>query len=230
MDKPQMSVPGAAELAKPRTRRDFFKAIAVAGIGAAGVGAMAARPARAQLGEINDDIDIANFALTLEFLEAEFYTLAVDSGVLSGSALGVVTNLRDHENAHAEAIIGLIEQFGGTPVEKPEFTFPPESLASQQGVLELASVLEPTGQGAYIGAGPLIQDPNVLAAAGSIAGVEGEHVVSVRNLLGFVPPTTVPFPAALSVDDVLAAVAPFLGMGEMMDTGGPVSGGSHRAL
>lgn len=221
MDKPKMIVPGAEALAKPRSRRDFFKALAVAGIGAAAGGAMIARPAGAQLGEINDDVDIANFALTLEFLEAEFYTLAVDSGVLSGSALGVVTNLRDHELAHVDAILGLLESVGATPVESPEFTFPPESLASQQGVLELASALEPTGQGAYIGAGPLIQDPTILAAAGSIAGVEGEHVVAVRNLLGFVPPTTVPFPAALSVDEVLAAIAPFLGMGEMMDTGGP---------
>ncbi|TCJ19397.1 ferritin-like domain-containing protein [Rubrobacter taiwanensis] len=230
MANQKIEVPGAGVLSRPHSRRDFLKTLAAAGIGAAAGGMMLSRPAGAQLGEIKDDIDIANFALTLEFLEAEFYTQAVDAGVLSGSALGVVTNLRDHEIAHAEAIIDLIEQFGGTPVEKPEFTFPPESLASQQGVLELASVLEPTGQGAYIGAGPLIQDPTVLAAAGSIAGVEGEHVVSVRNLLGFVPPTTEAFPAALTVDEVLAAVAPFLGMGEMMDTGGPVAGGTHRPV
>ncbi|MBA2694003.1 MAG: ferritin-like domain-containing protein [Rubrobacter sp.] len=230
MDKPQMIVPGAEAFAKPRTRRDFFKTLAVAGIGAAAGGAMLARPASAQLGEINDDIDIANFALTLEFLETEYYSLALDTGLLSGSALSFISMVRDNEAAHAEALIGLIQQFGGTPVEAPEFTFPDEALASQQGILEFTGVLEPTGRSAYLGAAPLIQDPSVLAAAGSIAGVEAEQTVGVRNLLGFVPPTTTPFPEALSVDEVLAAVAPFLGMGEMMDTGGAVAGGSHRAL
>ncbi|MDQ3317650.1 MAG: ferritin-like domain-containing protein, partial [Actinomycetota bacterium] len=165
------------------------------------------------------DVDIANFALTLEYLEAEFYGLALDAGVLSGDALAVVENLFDHETQHVDAIIGLLEGAGATPVAKPEFVFPPDSLASQAGVLELANVLEPTGVGAYLGAGPLIQSPDILAAAGSIEGVEGEHVVAVRNLLGIVPPADEAFPAALTMDEVLAAVAPFI-MGGMMETGG----------
>ncbi|CAN5459450.1 hypothetical protein BH20ACT10_BH20ACT10_18690 [soil metagenome] len=225
-----MIIPGAETFAKPRTRRDFFKALAVAGIGAAAGGAMMARPAKAQLGEINDDIDIANFALTLEFLEVEFYTLAVNSGLLSGTALSTISMILENEVAHRDALIGLIQEFGGTPVEAPEFTFPDESLASQQGIIEMTNVFEPTGRSAYLGAAPLIEDPNVLAAAGSIAGVEAEQTVTARNLLGIVPPTTIPFPEAASVDEILAAVAPFLGMGEMMDTGGAVAGGSHRAL
>jgi hypothetical protein len=67
----------------------------------------------------------------------------------------------------------------------------------------------------------MIQDPNLLAAAGTIAGVEGEHVVAVNNLLGVVPPANTAFAKALSKDEVLAAVAPFMGMGAMPGTGGP---------
>jgi hypothetical protein len=230
MEHNKVSVPGVEGLAQPRTRGDFFKAVAIAGAGAAVGSSIFSRKAFAQSG--GGDLDIANFALTLEYLEGEFYTIAVDSGVLSGSALGVVINLRDHELAHVDALIGLIQQFGGTPVAKPEFTFPADAFSSQASILNLAATFEPVGVGAYLGAAPLIQSPDVLAAAGSIAGVEGEHVVAVNNLLGIVPPANQAFPEALTQDQVLAAVAPFLGMDEMPDTGGaPVRGsGNNRAL
>lgn len=217
MDKHTINMPGVEAFAQPATRRDFFKALAFAAAGTAVGSTVLTRKASAQSG--GGDVEIANFALTLEYLEAEFYAKAVDSGVLSGDAAGVVENLADHEQQHVEAIIGLLEGAGATPVEKPEFVFPPEALASQAGVLNTAITLEPVGVGAYLGAAPLIQSPEILAAAGSIAGVEGEHVVAVNNLLGVVPPAQEAFPAALTMDEVLAAVSPFI-MGGMMDTGG----------
>ena len=214
----RIEVPGAQEMvARPRSRRDFFKSLAVAGAGAAVASSVFSRKAFAQ--GAGGDVDIANFALTLEYLEAEFYSLALEAGVLTGDALAVVENLADHEQQHVDAIIGLLEGAGATPVEKPEFIFPPEALASQAGVLNTAITLEPVGVGAYLGAAPLIQSPDILAAAGSIAGVEGEHVVAVNNLLGVVPPAQEAFPAALTMDEVLAAVSPFI-MGGMMETGG----------
>src|SRR3712207_8871337 len=57
---------------------------------------------------------------------------SLDAGVLSGDALAVVENLQSHEAQHAEALTALIEQFGGTPVAKPEFVFPPEALADRK--------------------------------------------------------------------------------------------------
>lgn len=218
MDKPVINVPEASALAQPRTRKDFFKSLAVAGAGAVAGASVLTSRASAQGG--GGDVEIANFALTLEYLEAEYYTLAVNTGLLSGEALAVVTNLRDHENAHVEAIIGLLNEAGATPVAKPEFTFPDSAFASQAAILETAATLEPVGVGAYLGAGPMIQSPEILAAAGSISVIEGEHVVAVNDLLGVVPPANTAFPEALTKDEVLAAVAPFMGMGEMPDTGG----------
>ena len=215
MEKHTINVPSVEEFARPRSRRDFFKALAAAGVGAAAGSVLLSRKASAQ----STDVDIANFALTLEYLEAEFYGLALDSGVLSGDALGVVTNLFDHESQHVDAIIGLLEGAGATPVAKPEFVFPEDAFTSQAGILELAATFEPVGVGAYLGAAPLIQSPDILAAAGSIAGVEGEHVVAVNWLLGVVPYANEAFPAALTQDEVLAAVSPFI-VGGMMDTGG----------
>ncbi len=227
MEKHMINVPSVEGFARPRTRRDFFKALAVAGVGAAAGSAVLSRPAFAQGG--GGDLDIGNFALTLEYLEAEFYTRAVDSGVVSGDALAAVINLREHELAHVDALTGLITQSGGTPVAKPTFTFPPDTFSSQASILSLAGTFEPVGVGAYLGAAPMIQSPDVLAAAGSIAGVEGEHVVTINNLNGVVPPANTPFPAALMMDEVLAAVAPFMGMGSMPSTGG-VAQSSGRSI
>src|SRR4028119_1455525 len=144
MENQTINVPGAEEFAQPRTRRDFFKALAVASVGAAAGTTLITSKAFAQGG---GDADIFNFALSLEYLEREFYQRALDAGVLSGPALGVVTALRDHEAAHVDAITAALQGAGATPVAKPEFTFPPESLASQAGVIQLASVLEPVGVG-----------------------------------------------------------------------------------
>jgi hypothetical protein len=228
MEKHTINVPGVEGFTRPQTRRDFFKALAAAGAGAAVASTAFTRKAYAQSG--GGDLEIANFALTLELLEAEFYQRALDAGVLSGSALSYIQAIGDHENQHVEALTGLIEQSGGTPVAKPEFTFPADAFSSEASIIELAATFEPVGVGAYLGAAVLIESPDVLAAAASIEVIEGEHVVALNNLLGVAPPANTAFPEALTQDEVLAAVAPFLGMGEMMDTGGAYAGGTHRAL
>ena len=225
MKKQTISVPGVEEFARPRTRRDFFKALAAASVGAAAGTSLFTSKAFAQIGGTQEgDADIFNFALTLEFLERDFYQMALDAGVLSGAALGVVTALRDHEAAHVDAITAALQGAGATPAPKPQFTFPQDAFSSQASILQLAATFEPVGVGAYLGAGPMIQSPDFLEAAGTIAGVEGDHVVAIKNLQGVVPPANVAFEQALTKDEVLAAVAPFLGMGAMPATGGPGEG------
>lgn len=224
MDKQMINVPGAEALAKPHSRADFFKKVAVAGAGATAAGAMLSGKAHAQYEGAAADLEVANFALTLEYLEAEYYAIALDTGLLSGDALSYIQATADHENQHVDALIGLITEAGGTPVEKPAFDFG-EAFASADSIISTAATLEITGVGAYLGAAPLISGPSVLAAAGSIAGVEAEHVVAINALLGVVPPANMAFPEALSQDAVLAAIAPFMG-GAMPETGGqaPVYG------
>ena len=222
MEKQTISVPGMEGFARPQTRRAFFKTLAAASVGAAAGTSLLTSKAFAQSG--GGDADIFNFALTLEYLEREFYQRALDAGVLSGAALGVVTALRDHEAAHVDAITAALQGAGATPVDKPQFTFPPDAFSSQASILQLAATFEPVGVGAYLGAGPMIQSPDLLEAAGTIAGVEGDHVVAVNNLVGVSPPANTAFAQALTKDQVLEAVAPFLGMGAMPTTGGPGEG------
>lgn len=228
MDKQMINVPGAEALAQPQSRKNFLKSLAVAGAGATAAAAVLPGKANAQYAGAATDLEIANFALTLEYLESEYYAQGLNAGILSGEVLPYVEATLEHENAHVEALIGLITEAGGTPVAKPEFMFG-DALSSQSAFLSTAATLEITGVGAYLGAAPMISGPAVLAAAGSIVGVEGEHVVAINSLLGVSPPANMAFPEALSQDAVLAAIAPFLG-GAMPETGGESDPGTARAL
>src|ERR671916_1938063 len=130
MEKHTINVPSVAEFARPRSRRNFFKALAAAGVGATAGSVLLSRKASAQ----STDVDIANFALTLEYLEAEFYGLALDAGVVTGDALAVVEAIHNHEVQHVDAITTALEDAGATPVAKPEFVFPDEALTGKAGV------------------------------------------------------------------------------------------------
>lgn len=73
-----------------------------------------------------------------------------------------------------------------------------------------ARVVEQAGVAAYLGAAPLIEDPVILTAAGSILTVEARHQV-VLNLLSQ-NGSTIPsaFDIALSPPEVLALASPFI--------------------
>lgn len=151
------------------------------------------------------DIDILNFALTLEYLEADFYRkgLALDLGA---EAKELAMLLGKHEQQHVETLMGTISDLGGTPVAKPTFKFPITDMAS---FLELAQTLEDTGVSAYNGAAPAIESKDVLGAAGSIVQVEARHAAAIR-LLRKEAPAPVAFDEALQKDAVLAAVKPLI--------------------
>jgi len=227
MNRRVVDVSGMEALGRPRSRKEFFKVLGAAGIGVAAGSTLLSRGASAQDDGAASDVEILNFLLPNEIFEAEvFYPAALEAGILSSESEAVVQQLIETEVAHRDAIRAAIETLGGTPVEAPEFMVPDYVLASEQAFLEVALQQEVKDVGANLGLGPLIQNPDILAAAGAIAGSEGENVVAFKDLLGIVPPANEPFPAALTQDEVLAILAPFLGMGAMLDTGGirPVHG------
>ncbi len=127
------------------------------------------------------DIDILNFALTLEYLETDFYAHKAKNVGLSGEAKSLAALIAGHEQQHVDALVKAIKGAGGTPVKKPTFTFP---VSDQASFLKLAYVLENTGVGAYNGAGPSLKTPAYLAAAGSIVQVEARHAAAIALLVG----------------------------------------------
>jgi rubrerythrin len=152
------------------------------------------------------DVDILNFALTLEYLEAAFYQDALSKAGLSGDAKKLAKEIGDHEKQHVAALTGAIKKAGGKPVAAPMVTFP---LKDQASFLKLAETFEDTGVSAYDGAAPMIQSKDILTAAGSIAQIEARHAAAIRGLKGD-NPTRGAFEPTLKKAEVLKAVKSFI--------------------
>ena len=138
--------------------------------------------------------DVLNFALTLEYLEAEFYTMGASSGIVpAGPATGAINTIRDHENQHVAFLKSVISSMGATPVSKPTFDFtagngsnngPFAGVFSNYGLfLAVAQTFEDTGVRAYKGqAANLISNNTVLNAALQIHSVEARHASHIRQM------------------------------------------------
>jgi hypothetical protein len=153
------------------------------------------------------DIDILNFALTLEYLETDFYRSKGKSVGLSGQAKALAMSFGDEEAEHVAAITKAITGLGGKQVKKPTFAFPVNNQASFLG---LAYLLENTGVGAYNGAAPSLTNKAILAAAGSIVQVEARHAASIAVLTGKSITPDGAFDKPLSMKQVLAKAGPLI--------------------
>ncbi|GGH70360.1 hypothetical protein HNQ91_003000 [Filimonas zeae] len=133
---------------------------------------------------------VLNYALTLEYLEAEFYTMGASSGVVPAGtpAVGAINTIRDHENAHVAFLKTAISSLGGTAVSKPTFDFTAGGafgnvFTNYDTFLAVAQTFEDTGVRAYKGrAAELISNNGVLTAALQIHSVEARHASHIRYM------------------------------------------------
>jgi hypothetical protein len=175
------------------------------------------------------DIDVLNYALTLERLEANFYTeglkrfapadftnsqfsqnLGNINGLFGDSVTGDVFSylllIRDHEQTHVQTLIRTITSLGGTPKPACTYNFTYNSI---DDFLAIGKVLEDTGVSAYDGAINLIKSPALVTAAATIATVEGRHAAYLRLITGDIPFPNA-FDPAKTMADVLAAAGGFI--------------------
>jgi hypothetical protein len=142
-------------------------------------------------------VETLNFALTLEYLEREFYKKAINMNQMSpfipASALGAIQTIYQHEAAHVDFLIAAIQGAQQTPVPMPTFDFsggngsnngPFASAFSDYNLfLAVAQTFEDTGVRAYKGqAGELKSDNTVLTAALNIHSVEARHASHIRMM------------------------------------------------
>lgn len=200
----------------PLTRRDFAKKLGLTGAGVAGTAALGSTLLGAVVQDADaqtmpaaaatfTDADILNFALNLEYLEAEFYTFASDGdsianqGVIPSSAVGgpttggqAVPNFGKSSIAYLASALKFDEQqhvkflrsaLGSNAVKKPAINLNALGLgfANDDEFLTLARAFEDVGLSAYAGAAGLIQTKTYLQAAAEILSTESQHSGSIRS-------------------------------------------------
>ena len=183
-------------------RRSFMQKVSLASAALAGT----AIQGQAQM---VSDADILNFALNLEYLEAEFYTVGTTGMTIEQMGIGVsgvgtpgpttggkkvtfsntlvfsgtvAEELGRDERAHVQLIRGALSARGITPVAKPAINLNAlgAGFNSQTEFTLVSRALEDVGVTAYGGAAPLIQDKQILGVAARILAAEAEHVGNVR--------------------------------------------------
>ena len=176
-------------------RRGFMGALTgAAALGA--LGTLGTRTAHAQA--MVPITDVLNFALNLEYLEANFYSIAATgnpisttlSGTLTGPILGspgklsldattlaLANALAADEENHINDLRSAITSLQGTPVAQPQLNYAAMgAITTQAQFLAAARQFTALGGSAYAGsAAMLVSNPSVLQSAAQILGAEGQH-------------------------------------------------------
>ena len=189
-------------VASPVSRREFAKKAMVAGAVGAGVSLIGGAVSKSAAQSITD-VDILNFALNLEYLEAEFYTVVTTGRYIADLGIGVggvgtggpttgggmvalddrvlqaARNLANEEQMHVRL---LRTALGNAAIAKPAINLAALNLGYRNVTefLILARAFEDVGVTAYNGAAPLVRDSAILATAASIALTEAQHAGLLR--------------------------------------------------
>jgi len=191
------------------TRQSFMIKGALAAGTVYGVATVAPFVSEAIAQEGGGDVDILNFALTLEYLEATFYEMGLKNVKgLGGDAKELAMELQSNEAEHVDALTEAVKGLGGTPVKAPGVDFA-DAFSSQKAFLKTAQTFEDLGVSAYNGAATQIKSKEVLASAGAIVQIEARHAAAIRGL-NKQPITESAFDKALEMEEVLSAVKPFV--------------------
>jgi hypothetical protein len=190
-------------------RRRFLRKMGIAGA-AVMAGAAVSNAQTTTTAPAVTDAEILTFALNLEYLEAEFYTVAttgeyIDKAVgitITGTGtpgpttggqqvdlfttglLPLIQEVARDEQAHVKLIQGALTAAGVTPIAKPAINLGALGFGflDQNDFLQLARIFEDIGVTAYEGAAGLIQSNAYLQVAAEILGTEAEHSGAIRTL------------------------------------------------
>ncbi len=158
---------------------------------AAGAGALLAlAPDARAAGLSKNDVGVLNYALSLEYLQAAFYTESERSKALKGRAAQAAAQVGAVERAHVKAFRALL---GRKAIARPRFDFQGVT-EDPEAFLKTAVAFEDLAVEAYKGQAPRLQSRQLLAAALGIHTVEARHAAWMRYLNGIQP-------AAAAFDD-----------------------------
>lgn len=185
-------------------RRSVLKGVGAALAAAATYGTLDLNEAFAQTGAAvmggavdvgNGDFGILNFAYALEQLESAFYSTIVERPYrgMTRYEAQVFTGIRNNEVAHRDFLRNTL---GFAAIPNLQVDFSRVDFGSRQTVLMTSRMFEDLGVSAYNGAGPLIRNPQFLAAAGSIVSVEARQAAIIRDIIS-------PYSRSFAGDDIV---------------------------
>lgn len=126
--------------------------------------------------------DVLNFALTLEYLEDDYYQKGnAAANLIPAADKPIFTQIGKHETAHVALLKSAL---GSAAVAKPTFKYAADTFTNYQTFLLLAQAFEDTGVRAYKGQAGNLLGMDVLTVALQIHSVEGRHASEVRRLRG----------------------------------------------
>ena len=182
-------------------------------LGAAAVGGAGAAAALAGCGDDDkgpgprppgaSDLEIANYALTLEDLEADFYARAVASKLFRGRRLHILETFAEQEARHVESLTTAVGKLRGRTVQRPSASF---SFKNSTVVLKIAQRVENLGAAAYLGQADQVRSKELLALLLSIHSVEARHAAALNIELGKNVTPTGAFARGASMDDVIGVL------------------------
>lgn len=188
-----------------------------------GLGAITPYVRNAVAATKGSDIDILNYLLPFEYLQVAIYNrgkseidVRGDKLPLNGERKKLMATLLDEEGKHVAALRKMIEERGGTPAKKGNYTL---SFRDFYSLLARSVTLERVAIGAYNGAIPSLESAEVRELAFSIVQVEGRHVAQAL-FLEREDPVPEPFDGGESEVNSINSVIQFTGIYPDYEKGG----------
>lgn len=158
------------------------------------------------------DVQILNYALTLEYLEDSFYSGALakfDAAAFQAAGFpdwvrGRFSQIAQHEASHVALLSGAL---GSAATVRCNYSFPytdPASFAA------LSKVIENVGVSAYLGAAASITNKQYLTVAGSILTTEARHQAWVSSAVEKTEFASGPYDTPLGFSPVYSIAAAFI--------------------
>ena len=189
------------------SRRGLLGTAALGGVGVAIAGCGDKKGGQGSRPPGASDIEIANYALTLEYLEADFYARAVASKLFVGRRLHIFETFAQHEARHVEALETTVGKLGGRTVQRPRAAF---SFRNSTVVLKIAQRVKNLGAAAYLGQADQVRSKELMALLLSIHSVEARHAAALNLELGKSVAPTGAFARGASMDEVIKVLKLFV--------------------
>lgn len=184
------------------SRRGVLR-LGLAGAGTLSLGAVLAAgapPATAATPSAKLDVEVLNYALLLEEIQAAFYARALDRGRLQGELREFAEVVVGHEQEHVKLLRGAL---GAKARPAPRFDFG-AAVTSPRRFAAAALQLEDLGVAAYNGQAANLTR-NALIAAARIVSVDARHAAWIRAIQGRPPARQATDPSSTR-SEALAAV------------------------